>query len=221
MGGDEEVTQVHVQETTIRSRLFNVFEITLLFGAAAVGGVAAVTVALVKADFEGDCPLFAEVTYTNIVYFRIDVNPSSFECDYCIILQVFLAMSALLLIMLRIIVICTRLVSPAMRQWVRLIIMIPFFVITSFAVLLQAAIITAGLNTFCRGLLDGAVDEMRCWMFQPIDWSIYDGFRFYDRLFKGMIASWSSFLIWAILTTSSCLVALSSKKPPNQRRRQQ
>lgn len=35
------------------------------------------------------------------------------------------------------------------------------------------------------------------------------------------IASWSSFLIWAILTTSSCLVALSSKKPPNQRRRQQ
>lgn len=46
--GQPATQEVAPQETTIRSRLFNVFEITLLFAAAAAGGTAAVTVALTK-----------------------------------------------------------------------------------------------------------------------------------------------------------------------------
>lgn len=48
MGEDSEHLQPEVQETTIRSRLFNIFEITLLFAATAVGAVVAVTVAMTK-----------------------------------------------------------------------------------------------------------------------------------------------------------------------------
>ncbi|XP_072171398.1 transmembrane protein 179B-like [Diadema setosum] len=177
-------------------------EMILLVGVVGTSLASVITIALLKGDFEGGCPLYPTISDGGDKVFIV-LNDVS-NCNYVITFNAIALLAVILIGLPRAMELMKKKKSITGSTIFQFVIVILCAVIALLA-LVSACIVTVGFKDLCDGMVS-YYPYSRCVDFQRSEWEYYDGSNFYDYLSAAQVASWLSFLFWLLVGVASFLL---------------
>ncbi|XP_071800441.1 transmembrane protein 179B-like [Asterias amurensis] len=202
----------------VLGKILSVVEICILLVAVGCGITGAIMIGLTSNQFGSQCILRAGVTEITDTTISVQYSGMS-RCNYCMLVQIVALLLAFVFGVYRLLVLCSG--KYDIKTLGRLIISIVFGAMTFF-MLIEACLVSVGLNKFCGNLSAVYTTVTECRTFQKsITWFTGEnGAHFYDNMKVAESVSWIGVLLWLSMTLLSIVSHCTYKRQRPHERRQ-